>query len=134
VCCSVVAVRLQRGCSVLQCVAVFCSVDVVCHDVSCRAFLKSTQAMCIAAYCSESRSLAVCCSVLQCVAVCCGVLQCILQRDAVCCNMLLCVAVQIRSALSGPGVHLTWYTSDSSVRCLTHVTCYTSDTSHMLYI
>ena len=64
-------------CSVLQCVAVCCSM----FDVRLHRGLAIALA-------SLSRSVAVCCSVLQCVVVCCSVLQCI----AVCCA-LLCVAV-----------------------------------------
>jgi len=52
-------------CSVLQCVAVWCSV------VQCGA---------------------ACCSVLQCVAVCCSVVQCGAQCDVACCSVLQCVA------------------------------------------
>jgi len=70
-------------CSVLQCVAVCCNVQL--RD---------------AVWCSVLQCVAVCCHVLrvlqcrarhvsQCIAVCCSVLQCV----AVCCSLLQCVAV-----------------------------------------
>jgi len=58
-------------CSVLQCVAVCCSV------------LPCVWSILV----PEGREPAMCCSVLQCVAVCCSVLQCV----AVCCSMLQCL-------------------------------------------
>jgi len=64
--------------SVLQCVAVHCSVWQLFQSTA----LDSTQ-------CGTWQCVAVCCSVLQCVAVCCSVLQCV----AVCCSVLQCVAV-----------------------------------------
>ena len=66
-------------CSVLQCVAVCCSVFVIvfwyitCHN---------SVLQCVAVCCSVLQCDAVCCSVLQCVAVCCSVWQCV-------CNSLL---------------------------------------------
>jgi len=83
-------------CSVLQYVAVCCSVRKWC----CQRRLR-----CVAECCSVlqraqvalSTSPAVCCSVLQCVAVCCSVrrwrCQHHLQCVAVCCSVLQCVAV-----------------------------------------
>jgi len=57
-------------CSVLQCVAVWCSVSRL-----------------------KLQCVAMCCSVLQCVAVWCGVSRLKLQCVAVCCSVLQCVAV-----------------------------------------
>jgi len=75
-------------CSVLQCVAVWCSAS------SDRSYEDDYA-------CSVLQCVAVCCSVLQCVAVCCSVLQCIygqvLQRRlqmqcvVVCCSALQCI-------------------------------------------
>jgi len=90
-----VAVGLQWGCSVLQCVAVCCNV-LQCVAVCCsvlqgvtmsflRHYTQRRKLWCVAVCCSTS----VCCSVLQCVAVWGNVLQCV----AVCCNALQCVAV-----------------------------------------
>jgi len=70
-----VAIMLQWGCNVLQCVTVCCSV-LQCVTV-CGSALQ-----CVAACCSMLQCVAVFCSVLPCVAVCCGVLRC----DAVCCS------------------------------------------------
>jgi len=80
-------------CSVLQCVAVCCSVLQwpPLQNVSCPPLY-------------ILQCIAVCCSVLQYVAVCCSVLHCMcrvlhytfcsaLQCVAVCCSMLQCVAV-----------------------------------------
>jgi len=87
--------------SVLQCVAVCCSV--------CQSIRVETRWVC----CSVLQGVRVCCSVLQCVAVSCSVLQClailnvpsswaihtspdtksVLQCAAVCCSVLQCVAV-----------------------------------------
>jgi len=64
--------RVAVCCSVLQCVAVRCSVLHTAKDTSPVAARHPLQCA------------AVCCSVLQCVAVCCSVLQCI----AVCCRVL----------------------------------------------
>ena len=77
-------------CSVLQCVAVCCSMYWNVLSVS-RSNLSTLQ--CIAVYCSVLQCIAVCCSVywiflsvcradlgvLQCAAVCCSVLQCVLD-------------------------------------------------------
>jgi len=71
-------------CSVLQCVAVCCSVW----------WCAVNMLLCAAVSCSVVQCAAVCCSVLHCAAVCsvrCSVLQCVVQCDAVYCNMLLCV-------------------------------------------
>jgi len=70
-------------CSVLRCVAVFCSV-LLCATVVCCSVL-----LCVAVYCNVLQCIAMCCSVLQCVAVYCNVLQ----RIAMCCSVLQCAAV-----------------------------------------
>ena len=69
--------------SVLQCIAVYCSV-----------------LQCVGVFRSVSQSVKVRCSVLQCVAVCCSVLQCAVATQpiicpslSVCCNVLQRVAV-----------------------------------------
>ena len=67
---SVFTVGLQYVCSVLQWVAVCCSVCAVCLQ-------------CVAVCCSVMQCVTACCSVSQCVAVCCSVLQCV----AVCCSV-----------------------------------------------
>jgi len=75
--------------SVLQCVAICCSVlqSVAVLSVkmhwSVPAYLRAA-VCCIVLYCVE-----VCCIVLQCVAVCCSVLQ----RVVVCCSVLQRVVV-----------------------------------------
>jgi len=61
----ILCVAVLQYCSVLQCVALCCSV-----------------LQCGTMYCSVLQCVAVCCSVLQCVAVRCSVSQCV----AVCCN------------------------------------------------
>jgi len=77
--CEFACFRLFNYYSVLQCVAVCCSV-----------------LLCVVVYCSMLQCVAVCCSVLQCVAVWCSVLQCVavwcsvLQCVAVCCSVLHC--------------------------------------------
>ena len=101
-------------CSVLQCVALCCS---VLYEHACRSALvprgcvwcsvmQRVAACCIlrrhtrefshvqegficCSFCSVLQCVAVCCSVLQCVAVCCSVLQCV----ANCCSVLQSVAV-----------------------------------------
>jgi len=97
--------RVSRDCwgTVLQCVAVCCSVLQSCVVVSYKTsrlqeFPETIEVLC----CSVLQCVAVCCSVLQCVAVCycavycaavcCSVLQCV----AVCCSVLQCVAVCCR--------------------------------------
>ena len=75
-------------CSVLQSVAVCCSVCLyleLCLDLDLNGLTVHSGGLC----CSVLQCVAVCCSVLQCVAVCCSVLQCV----AVCCSVLQCVAV-----------------------------------------
>jgi len=69
-----IAVHKECVFSVLQCVAVRCSVlqCVQCVPVRCSVL------QCVAVSCSVLQCVAVCCSVLQCVAVCCGVLQCVI--------------------------------------------------------
>jgi len=86
-------------CSVLQCVAVRCSV-LQCAVVCCSVL------QCVAVRCSVLQCVAVCCSVLQCVTVVqiCSrgpsvshtanhVMHSVLQCVAVCCSVLQCVAV-----------------------------------------
>jgi len=83
-------------CSVLQCVAVCCSVSqsACCSVLQCVAVTTRTNHNTAdsqqwrAAVCCSMLQLA-CCSVLPCVAVCCSVLPCV----AVCCSVLQCVAV-----------------------------------------
>jgi len=77
VCCWVLQYVAAR-CSVLQRVAVCCSVML-------RGFAER----------HDRRLLTVCCSAPQCVAVCCRVLQCgpVLQCAAMCCSVLQCAAV-----------------------------------------
>jgi len=82
VCCSVLQCVAD---SVLQCVAVCCGV-LRCVAVCC-SVLSSAADSCVAE--GVLRCVAVCFSVLQCVAVCCSVLQCV----AVCCSVLQSVAV-----------------------------------------
>jgi len=63
---------ISGGCSVLQRVAVCCSVCCsVCLDVA-------PLHMAVSCGCSVLQCVAVCCSVLQCAAVCCSVLHCML--------------------------------------------------------
>ena len=99
--------RLHRGASVvsssvLQCVAVCCSICGIKQCPSCLAVWQWCILQCVAVCCSVLQCVAVCCSVLQCgavwycntrlisrIAVCCSVLQCV----AVCCSVLQCVAV-----------------------------------------
>jgi len=71
--------------SVLQCVAVCCSV-LQCVAVECMYLLSVLQCV------------AVCCSVLQCVAVCCSVLQCV----AVCCSRVYVSAKQVGTRMYEP--------------------------------
>ena len=106
--------RCSVRCSVLQCLAVCCSVD------TCRLFLPGSRAaeccsvlQCLAVCCSVLQSVAVCCRVLQSVAECCRVLQCVavccsvLQCVAVCCSVLQCVAFYLACAYQ----HLKFGTS-----------------------
>jgi len=65
-------------CSVLQCDTVLQCVAVWCSVVQCGAV-----------WCSVLQCVAVCCSVLQCVAACCSVLQCV----AACCSVLQCYTI-----------------------------------------
>ena len=82
--------------SVLQYVAVFCSVlqrvEVWLPSAPIKMML-STLCLTHSVCCSVLRCVAVCCSVLhsmlQCVSVCCRMLQCV----AVCCSVLQCVAM-----------------------------------------
>jgi len=59
---SVLLQRVAAYCSVLQCVAMCCSVQIESKSY---------------AFCENVCIVAACCSVLQCVAVCCSVLQCV---------------------------------------------------------
>jgi len=67
-------------CSMLQCVAVFCSIS--CHTLP-------TPVHCVAESCRATQCVAMCCGVWQCVTVCCSVLQCV----AVCCTVAVCCSV-----------------------------------------
>ena len=77
VCCSVLPATTTKTrsvavfCSVLQCVAVHCS---VLQCVLTAPFFGATPKL---EYCSVLQDVAVCCSVLQCIAVYCSVLQCV---------------------------------------------------------
>ena len=79
-------------CRVLQCVGTLLALfdQVAQHSVL----------QCVAVFCSMLQCVAVCCSMLQCVAVCCSVLQyvavccSVLQYVAVCCSMLQFVFCQ----------------------------------------
>jgi len=68
--------RLRLCCTLLQCIAVYCSV-LPCDDYSVTAFVAVLQ--CVAVLCCSALQccVAVCCSVLQSIAACCSVLQCI---------------------------------------------------------
>jgi len=84
----------SSSCSVLQCVAVCCSVLQYKSKTQCCNVRR--YAALVAAWCSVMQRDAVvlqcdavCCSVFQCVAVCCSVLQCVV----VCCSVLKCVEV-----------------------------------------
>ena len=86
---------LQR-CSMLQCVAVCCSVSHVCHT-SCEHHCRHSicwniwlQRQCVALCCIVLHCVALCCSALHCVVVRCSALQCV----AVSCSALQCVAVR----------------------------------------
>ena len=105
VCCSVLRDQPHVGrslfacCSVLQCVAVCCSVSqCVADQPHVRRSLFACVLQCVAECCSVSQCVAVCrsvlqsvaesCSVSQCIAECCSVSQCV----AVCCSVLQCVS------------------------------------------
>jgi len=110
------------SCSVLQCVAVCCSVlHHLCVAVGCSAL------QCVAVGCSVLQWVAVCCSALQCVAVCCSVLHYLCV--AVCCSELYVIlhvnfckrALGLVALLSGFGkwpcvLCTTWV--DSISKCL----------------
>jgi len=66
-------------CSVLQCVAVCCSVSsrFRCSALQCVAVCCPRCGCLTSNYFQVNECVAVCCSVLQCVAVCCSVLQCV---------------------------------------------------------
>jgi len=69
-------------CSVLQCVAVCCSVllcffDSTDTEVSHESFLSVAVLQCVAVCCCALQCFALSCIVLQCLAVSCSVLQCI---------------------------------------------------------
>jgi len=89
-------------CTVLQCIAVHCSVCLQCNE---DFTAREGAGVCVAVCCCALQYVAVCCSV---VAVCCSVLQCVLvmrsslpegaqvcvlQCVAVCCRAVQCVAV-----------------------------------------
>jgi len=85
-------------CSVLQCIAVCCSLSfdlqrneyaALPSSVCCSVF------QCVAVCCSVLHYVVVCCSTLPYVAGCCIMLQCV----AVCCIMLQCVTVCYRLSL-----------------------------------
>jgi len=92
---------VQFCCSVLQCVAVSCSVlqrvsqrhSRETHPVCCSVL------QCVVVCYRVLPCVIVCCSLLHCVALCCSVLQCAvlccnaMQRLSMCCNVLKCVAV-----------------------------------------
>ena len=89
--CAISQNRLDVEDSLVQCVAVCCSV------LQCVAACCSVLQYVAVCYLSKSTwrrglSSSVCCSVLQCVAVCCSVLQCV----AVCCSMWQCAISQNR--------------------------------------
>ena len=95
---SILGTRFCRGfsescCSVMQCVAVCCSVHSLLHRIfwkmlQCNAVCCSVLQYALASAEDFLKVVAVCCSVLQCVAVCCSVLQCVLQRVAAGCSVL----------------------------------------------
>jgi len=113
-------------CSVLQCVAVCCSVFsvlqcvAVCCGVSQHVAMRCNVLQCVALSCALlhlPQRASMCCRVLQCVAECCSVLQCVaecctvrrvlycaavcccaLQCVVVCCCVLQCFAVYIRDS------------------------------------
>jgi len=96
VCCSVrhtsTSESVYESVSVLQCVAVCCSVlqcvAACCSVLQCVALLD------ILLLVRVSMRVSMCCSVLQCVAVCCNVLQSVaVCCAAVCCSVLQCVRV-----------------------------------------
>jgi len=101
-------------CSVLQCVAVCCSVCSVLQ--------------CVAVCCSVLQCAAVCCSVLQCVAVYCSVLQCV----AMCCSMLQCGAARCNvlqcAAVCCSDSHIC-----DTIHLLAHM-CYRSHVTHQCII
>ena len=82
-------------CSVLQCVAVCCSVHVLVRVELWRTFTNTSWHAHAGMSCGVLQGVVVCCGVLQCAAVCCSVLQYIavycsvlLQCVAVCCSVL----------------------------------------------
>jgi len=92
-------------CSVLQCVAVCCSLCVAvccsvlqCVAVCCRCVWIShvTNTMC----CSVLQCVAVCCRVLQCVAVCCRCVWMSHVTYTMCCSVLQCVADMYKWVIS----------------------------------
>ena len=83
--------------SVLQCVAVYCSVLRHITMRYSKGLRHPTWHSISAVCCSVLQCVAVCCSVLQCVAVCCNVLQCV----AVCCSVLQCVATDSTKTSNG---------------------------------
>ena len=107
-------------CSVLQCVAVCCSVLQPVRDALCLILNESC-----------SQCVAVCCSVLQCVAVCCSVLQpvrdvlCLILNEscsqyvAVHCSVLQCFALMLVLQCVSPQVQNFFSMQHScAVKCL----------------
>jgi len=93
----------RASCSVLQCVAVCCSVlQCVQCDAVCCSVLQCVAVCC--SVCSVLQCVAECCRVLQSVAECCSVLQCVAARKShtstphpvenASCSVLQCVAVR----------------------------------------
>jgi len=114
-----VAMYITVCCSMLQCVALWCSMLhfeslprlVLCRGRVCCSVLQYIAVCCSVLYYvavarvfrdssfAVAKCVAVCCSILQCVAVCCSMsqsqrlLRLILCRGRVCCSVLQCVAV-----------------------------------------
>jgi len=131
-------------CSVLQYVAVCCSVVATSTYRAIGASRGKVTAICMCTFC-----VAVRCSVLQCVAVCCSVLQfrcnvyipchrrrkrrrhctmhvlccSVLQCVAVCCSVLQCVAVLLQRARTVPSAPQEAKTLRCSVENATLCTC-----------
>jgi len=106
-------------CSVLQCVAVCCSVHVLVRVELWRTFTNTSWHAHAGMSCGVLQGVVVCCvccSVLRCVAVCCSILQCI---AVCCCSVLQCVAVCCRDS-----IRMKWLqqTDECAMNCGTHVT------------
>ena len=119
-------------CSVLQCVAVCCSV-LLFADPLVAAQATQGRLKCVAVCCSVLWCVAVCCSVFQCVTVRCSVLQCVAvcrlprcsavckRQLAVCCSVLQYVAVCC-SVLTPSLQHRPRKNSQPSVCCYMYIT------------